>query len=83
MLFYKWLSIRCIFDVLLHDIVKGTTRAHIFPTHQDHDIRGLSIIDEICDRLISNEYRNFAKLFFKVHMRLSKIPNIALKKQYG
>lgn len=44
------------FAVLLHDIAKGIIPVNILPAHHDHDIRGLSIFDEICDLLnISNE----------------------------
>lgn len=79
----KWLSSKCKFAVLFHDVAKGTTPPEILPAHHDHDIRGLPLIDEVCDRLkIPNDYRNFAKLFCKVHMRLAKLPNMNLKKQY-
>lgn len=79
----KWLSSKCKFAVLFHDVAKGTTPPEILPAHHDHDIRGLPLIDEVCDRLrVPNYYRNFAKLFCKVHMRLAKLLNMNLKKQY-
>ena len=79
----KWLSSKCKFAVLFHDVAKGTTPPEILPAHHDHDIRGLPLIDEVCDRLrIPNDYRNFAKLFCKTHMRIAKLPNMSLKKQY-
>jgi len=69
--------------VVCHDLGKGTTPPEILPAHYDHDIRGLDIIDSICDRLkVPNEYRKFAKLFCKTHMRIIKINTMSLKKQY-
>lgn len=71
------------FAVLLHDVAKGTTPVEILPAHHDHDIRGLPLIDEICDRLkIPNDYRKFAKSFCNVHMRIAKLNSMTLKKQY-
>ena len=71
------------FAVLLHDIGKGTTPPEILPAHHDHDIRGLPLIEEICDRLrVPNYYRKEALTFCKAHMRIIKIHTMSLKKQY-
>lgn len=69
--------------VLNHDLGKGNTPIEILPHHYKHDIRGLDLINQICNRLkVPNEYRNFALLFCREHMRISKFNNMKLSKQY-
>ena len=71
------------FAVLCHDLGKGNTPTDILPKHNDHDIRGLILINSLCDRLkVSNDYRNFAKLFCAEHMRVAKFNDMKLSKQY-
>lgn len=71
------------FAVLCHDLGKGNTPEDILPKHIGHDIRGLALIDSLCDRLKApNEYRDFAKTFCKNHMRCHKIGQMKLAKQY-
>lgn len=71
------------FAVLCHDLGKGNTPADILPKHIGHDIRGLALIDALCDRLKApNEYREFAKVFCKNHMRCHKMGDMKLAKQY-
>jgi len=71
------------FAVLCHDLGKGNTPEDILPKHIGHDLRGLALIDSLCDRLKApNEYRNFAKTFCKNHMRCHKMGQMKLSKQY-
>lgn len=71
------------FAVLCHDLGKGNTPADILPKHIGHDLRGLDLIDSLCDRLkVPNEYRKFAKIFCKNHMRCHKMGQMKLSKQY-
>jgi len=71
------------FAVLCHDLGKGNTPADILPKHIGHDLRGLDLIDSLCDRLkVPNEYRDFAKTFCKNHMRCHKMGQMKLSKQY-
>ena len=71
------------FAVLCHDLGKGNTPEDILPKHIGHDLRGLDLIDALCDRLKApNEYRNFAKTFCKNHMRCHKMKQMKLSKQY-
>lgn len=71
------------FAVLCHDLGKGNTPEDILPKHIGHDLRGLDLIDTLCDRLKApNEYRNFAKTFCKNHMRCHKMGQMKLSKQY-
>ncbi len=69
--------------VLNHDSGKGNTPENILPHHHKHDARGLALINNVSDRLkVPNEYRNFALLFCREHMRICKFPDMRLPKQY-
>ncbi|MBP5694519.1 MAG: multifunctional CCA tRNA nucleotidyl transferase/2'3'-cyclic phosphodiesterase/2'nucleotidase/phosphatase [Bacilli bacterium] len=71
------------FAVLCHDLGKGNTPKDILPKHIGHDLRGLALIDSLCDRLKApNEYRDFAKTFCLHHMRCHKMAQMKLAKQY-
>ena len=71
------------FAVAVHDLGKGNTPEDILPKHIGHDLRGLDLIDALCDRLKApNEYRDFAKTFCKNHMRCHKMGQMKLAKQY-
>ena len=71
------------FAVLCHDLGKGNTPTDILPKHIGHDLRGLDLIDSLCDRLkVPNEYKKFAKIFCKNHMRCHKMGQMKLSKQY-
>lgn len=72
-----------IFTTLIHDIGKQLTPKEILPAHHDHEHRGLDLINQFCDRLkIPNDYRNFALLVCRYHMRFIKMNDMAVKKQY-
>lgn len=71
------------FTVAVHDLGKSNTPEDILPKHIGHDLRGLDLIDALCDRLKApNEYREFAKTFCKNHMRCHKMGQMKLSKQY-
>lgn len=69
--------------VVTHDIGKGLTPVEVLPHHYNHDERGLELINEISHRLkVPKEYRNFALLFCREHMRICKFCNMRLSKKY-
>jgi len=71
------------FAVLCHDLGKGLTPPDILPSHYEHELRGLSCISDLCKRIrVPNDYRDFAELFCKYHMRIAKFPDMSLKKRY-
>lgn len=71
------------FAAAVHDLGKSNTPEDILPKHIGHDLRGLDLIDALCDRLKApNEYRDFAKIFCKNHMRCHKMGQMKLSKQY-
>ena len=69
--------------VLNHDNGKGNTPKDILPHHHNHDVRGLELINNVSDRLrVPNEYRNFALLFCREHMRICKFHDMRISKKY-
>lgn len=49
------------FAVLVHDLGKGTTPKAELPRHFGHEERGVTLVQQLCDRLaIPNRFRNLA-----------------------
>lgn len=70
------------FGLLCHDLGKNLTQ-ECWPAHHGHEILGLDLVDELCDRLkVPNEYREFGKLACKHHMRFYKFLDTHVKTQY-
>ena len=70
------------FGLLCHDLGKNLTQ-ECWPSHHGHEILGLDLVDELCDRLkVPNEYREFGKLACKHHMRFYKFLDMHVKTQY-
>ncbi|ENV5902522.1 multifunctional CCA addition/repair protein [Vibrio parahaemolyticus] len=56
------------FGVLVHDLGKGLTPKDILPRHHMHEIRGVPLVDDICDRLrVPKKYRTFGKIASEFH----------------
>ncbi len=69
--------------VLNHDFGKAETPKEILPHHINHDQKGVNLIEKICTRLRTpNEYKKFAKLFYREHMRICKINEMRVAKKY-
>ena len=67
------------FAVLLHDIGKIKTPRAVLPSHPQHGDTGTDIIKNICIRLkIPTEFKNFAVLCCRYHMKLHLIRQIKL-----
>ncbi len=59
------------FATLLHDIGKTLTPKDALPHHPGHDKAGIELIKDICSRLkVPNEYKTFALLCCRHHMKL-------------
>lgn len=70
------------FGLLCHDLGKVCTE-NTWPKHPNHEILGLDVIDGLCDRLkIPNEYKAFAKLACRYHMKFYTFLDMSVKKQY-
>jgi len=49
------------FAAMVHDLGKGITDPQYWPSHHDHEKRGLDLIEELCDRLaVPNHCRELA-----------------------
>ena len=72
------------FAALLHDLGKGTTPEHEWPSHRGHEDRGAELVKNLCRRLrCPNEFRDLAYLVAKYHSHCHKVeeltPNTILK----
>lgn len=69
--------------VVCHDLGKGNTPENILPKHNNHDERGIDLIESLCKILKTpTMYKDFAKTFCKNHMRMAKFLDMSIKKQY-
>jgi tRNA nucleotidyltransferase (CCA-adding enzyme) len=54
-------SVAVRFAAMAHDLGKGTTDPQFWPSHHDHEKRGLALIEALCDRLaVPNQCRELA-----------------------
>jgi tRNA nucleotidyltransferase (CCA-adding enzyme) len=61
------------FAVLVHDLGKGITPAHILPSHSGHEERGVALVDSLCDRLkVPNNFRQLALAVTEFHLMCHK-----------
>lgn len=60
---------KCVrFAALTHDLGKGTTPEDILPKHIGHEMRGVGLVNQFCDRFaVPNEYRELALLVAQYH----------------
>ncbi|WP_340679897.1 multifunctional CCA addition/repair protein [Paraglaciecola sp.] len=66
------LSIR--FAALVHDLGKGLTPEHKWPSHPGHEKSGLAAIKTLCDRVkVPNECRELALLMSEYHTHVHKV----------
>jgi tRNA nucleotidyltransferase (CCA-adding enzyme) len=53
---------------LLHDLGKGTTPPDQWPSHHGHELRGVKLVDALCDTLrIPNRFRELSRLVAEYH----------------
>ncbi len=65
------LSARGRFAVLLHDLGKGTTPPHEWPSHKGHEARGAVLVDALCARLRAPaEHRALARAVAQYHLQV-------------
>lgn len=56
------------FAALVHDLGKGTSPRENWPSHKGHELRGLKLINNLCDRLsVPNSWRELALLVAEFH----------------
>jgi tRNA nucleotidyltransferase (CCA-adding enzyme) len=65
------------FAALTHDLGKAVTPTEELPRHVMHEIRGVPIIDKLCDRLrIPTAYREVARLVSRYHLNVHRAPEL-------
>lgn len=70
------------FAALTHDLGKGTTAQEILPHHYQHEMRGMDLIDALCDRYkVSAEYRDLAIMTARYHTHIHKAFELKAKTQ--
>ena len=62
------------FAALMHDLGKGTTPADLLPRHIGHEVRSVSLLKDICNRLrVPNDSKELAHIVAKFHGKLHQV----------
>lgn len=62
------------FAVLVHDLGKGTTAPSLWPSHTDHEERGVTLIRELCQRYLApRDYQELAILTSRYHTHCHRV----------
>lgn len=68
------------FAALVHDLGKAITPPAIWPSHRGHDIDGLPLIDQFCERYpVPKQYRDLAKVVCRFHINTHQIEELRPK----
>ncbi|MDX1381502.1 MAG: multifunctional CCA addition/repair protein [Xanthomonadales bacterium] len=63
-----------VFAVLLHDLGKGITPRDQWPSHHDHERRGVPLVESVCERLKApNAWRDLALLVCREHLNAHRV----------
>lgn len=61
------------FAALVHDLGKGLTPSHLWPSHVGHEHAGVGVIERLCERLkVPNAHRDLGVLVSKEHQRIHR-----------
>lgn len=62
------------FAAIAHDLGKGATPVDVWPSHHDHEERGIALIKQLCQRyLIPRDYQELALLAARYHTHCHKV----------
>lgn len=68
------LSLSQRFGVLVHDLGKALTPKEILPKHHNHEQNGVSLVENLCDRLkVDRHTKNLSMNFCKNHTRFFQL----------
>lgn len=68
------------FAALTHDLGKAATPKRELPSHRMHELRGVAIIERLCERLrVPNAYRELAVLVSKHHLNAHRVEELRAK----
>jgi tRNA nucleotidyltransferase (CCA-adding enzyme) len=66
-------SIAVRFAGMVHDLGKGTTKPEWLPRHHDHERRGITLIEALCDRIsVPNHCRDLALHVCRYHTNIHR-----------
>ena len=66
-------SIAVRFAGMVHDLGKGTTKQEFWPSHRDHERRGVELIEQLCERLgTPNNCRDLAIHVARYHTHIHR-----------
>ncbi len=66
------------FAALVHDLGKAHTPMNAWPSHKQHEVLGLPVIERVCQRLkIPVEYRQFALMAARFHLVIHQIHELS------
>lgn len=69
------------FAALVHDLGKGTTPQTLLPQHHNHEERGATLVEQLCDRLHTpTHFRKLAVLTARYHTQCHRIQEMTPKK---
>jgi tRNA nucleotidyltransferase (CCA-adding enzyme) len=61
------------FAALIHDLGKGTTPLADLPRHIAHEVRGMKIIEALCNNIkVPNDFRDLAKISCEFHTHIHR-----------
>lgn len=70
----KGMSLQIRTAILLHDLGKGTTAPEILPQHIGHELRGVDLVEAVCERWrVPKKIRELAVLTCKEHTGVHQI----------
>ncbi|MDX1519582.1 MAG: multifunctional CCA addition/repair protein, partial [Gammaproteobacteria bacterium] len=62
------------FAALMHDLGKGETPEHLWPSHAGHEERGVRLVEALCNRYaIPGAYRNLAIMVCRHHLDCHRV----------
>ncbi|STX29890.1 tRNA nucleotidyltransferase [Legionella beliardensis] len=68
------------FAALLHDLGKGLSPMHKWPSHHGHEEKGVQVIKALCQRLrIPTEYRALAMMASQYHLMIHRLSELRAK----
>lgn len=77
------LSSRVRFAVLMHDLGKGITPAHILPRHIGHEQAGVPLVKAFCTRYkVPKDYQQLAELVCEYHLECHRVVELQAKTLY-
>jgi tRNA nucleotidyltransferase (CCA-adding enzyme) len=66
-------SVAARFAVLMHDLGKGVTPAHILPSHHGHEDAGVALVEQLAARLrVPNHFRELAVITARHHTHVHR-----------